>query len=568
MDGDLRDLLSAWLGGEAEPDARSLDELLARLRDDEGFRQAFVREIRMLGMIRAVQSGEPRWLRIEDELGWGSGDRMTDRAFEDGVLDRLGAPPRPRRRAPFALAAVALLATGLALAFSWYISQRPEIPPIARPAPKVDVADGLAIVIGLDRARWEAADGRQPAEGEVLAPGRLRLNSGRATIAMLNGVVIIIEGPADVELISTDQISCNSGKLRARVPPGAEGFLVSGPGSAIVDLGTEFGVNIGPDGISQGKVFEGEVEAAVLGSTGAVRRSQLIRQGDDANREGGTFEIDPGTGRIGSLTGHEDFVPAPKLATPPLALDPSYPAAVAASRPRGYWRFESLAAGAIPNEIPGQPPMLGRGPVAIAGPSGGNRWAAFEGEAIDGYFELQDPWQPKRDPGFAIEFWFSPEMIGHAALVGLLAPKDTSHHLALVELTSRNRLTLFRPATARFLYRWPAGRSGGDNTFSDDAYIPYRWHHLVAQVDRDRMELYLNGKLQSTQSLDPNGSTSPCQVLLGRLTTIVHSESLPPTGYRRPFVGLMDEVALYDRPLSIEEIRAHFRLATRGKPTD
>ena len=31
----------------------------------------------------------------------------------------------------------------------------------------------------------------------------------------------------------------------------------------------------------------------------------------------------------------------------------------------------------------------------------------------------------------------------------------------------------------------------------------------------------------------------------------------------RPFVGLMDEVALYDRPLTIEEIQQHHRL---GRP--
>jgi hypothetical protein len=103
--------------------------------------------------------------------------------------------------------------------------------------------------------------------------------------------------------------------------------------------------------------------------------------------------------------------------------------------------------------------------------------------------------------------------------------------------------------------------------FSDSFYVPYRWHHLVAQLDGDRMELYVDGVVQASQAIGPGGSTAPCQVILGRLTTLTSFPELHHTGYRRPFVGLMDEVALYDRPLSAGEIRAHYGLATRrGTP--
>ena len=110
------------------------------------------------------------------------------------------------------------------------------------------------------------ADGQVPVAGDILPKGRLQVHEGRAILSMLSGVDVIVEGPAEIELLSIDRIACNHGNLRARVPEGAEGFAVSGPGSAVVDLGTEFGVNIKADGKSRGKVFEGEVEAAVLGS--------------------------------------------------------------------------------------------------------------------------------------------------------------------------------------------------------------------------------------------------------------------------------------------------------------
>ena len=337
--------------------------------------------------------------------------------------------------------------------------------------------------------------------------------------------------------------------------------MVSGPGTAVLDLGTEFGVNINGDGKSRGKVFEGEVEAAVLGTSGAALHSRLVAKAT------GAFEIDPESGLIGPLAGPEDFVAPFKPTRAPLELAPGYRDSVLGSRPRCYWRCESEEGGKIPNEVPGGPPLLVTGPIRLAESAAGNRCAVFEHGQNNQSLLMDGFWKPERSAGYAVELWFLPEAIGLASLVSMIAPKDTTHHLSLVELTSSNRLTLVRPASIRFLYRWPTGRGGGDNVFSDDIYVPYRWHHLVAQLASDRMELYLDGVVQTSQAIGPGGSTAPCQVILGRLTTLTSFPELHHTGFRRPFVGLMDEVALYDRPLTAEEIRAHYGLATRpGKP--
>src|SRR5437868_2571568 len=73
MHQDLLDLLKA-VRGEPLKEARRV-ELLARLRADEAFRREFVNEILMLGMLKAVQATEPRWLVLEDELGWSADER-------------------------------------------------------------------------------------------------------------------------------------------------------------------------------------------------------------------------------------------------------------------------------------------------------------------------------------------------------------------------------------------------------------------------------------------------------------------------------------------------------------
>ena len=74
MDQDLQELLALWLG-DHDPGAERREALLARLRGDEAFRRAFVEEIRLLGMLRAVQSSEPRWLQLEDQIGWSARQR-------------------------------------------------------------------------------------------------------------------------------------------------------------------------------------------------------------------------------------------------------------------------------------------------------------------------------------------------------------------------------------------------------------------------------------------------------------------------------------------------------------
>ena len=565
MDRDLRDLLSAWLGEEIE--ASRCDDLMARLREDEVFRRAFVEEVRMLGMLKVVHSADPRFLQLEDELGWSASEREREEAFAESLARRLDDRPRVRSRlglrllrsrwwvGGMATAASILLLVGLAVMFGG--EGRKVVAPAPRPYPRVDVSRGLAMLLRLDDVAWEPADEPHPSEGDVVAAGRLRFRSGRATLSMLSGVILVVEGPADLELISLDQVYCHQGKLRARVPKGVEGFLVSGPGSAVLDLGTEFGLNIKPDGTSRGKVFEGEVEAAVLSATGTMRRSQLMKPGSKG------FEIDPGAGNIQVLTKSEDFVTHSNLATPPLRFDSTYVRTVLDARPRSYWRFESWREGTIPNEIEGGPPLRATGPIQLAATSKGNQCAVFRPGEDTQYLEMDGLWEPSRSPGYAIELWFVTEAIEHAALASLLAPKDSDNHLSLVELTSRNRLTLYPPASVRFLYRWPTGRGGGDNLFSEACYVPYRWHHLVAQVNGEQMELVMDGVRQSTQPLRGAASTTPCQFLLGRLTTMLEGP-WHHTGWRRGFSGRMDEVALYDRPLSAEEIQRHFRLATQG----
>jgi hypothetical protein len=573
MEPDLADLLAAWLGIETSPER--LEALLARLRIDEAFRRSFVDEIRMLGMLKTVQSPESRWLRLEDELGWSSSESASAEPLEDRIVRGLDGQARRQFRPSIALirrgvvAAALLLAVGLGLAF-WpkgpvVVPEPPGVSEI-RPYPRVDSSVGLAMVVKLDGAFWESSTAEpRPKEGDILAAGRFRLASGRVILSMLTGVVLDVEGPADVELISDNKVLCHQGRIRARVPSGAEGFLVLGPSSAVVDLGTEFALNVGLDGKTQGRVFLGKLEAAVLNAAGSPRRSYLL----DANKANSSkaFEIDAKAGKIEAVATSEDFVSASDPIAPPMILDARYSSLVLSSNPWGYWRFESLADGSTPNEVPGRPPLKAAGPLRLVGqgdtarPGPGNRSVEFLAAKEPQFLTLADDWRPNSNPGYAVEFWCLSRSIAHASLASLVSPRETDHHVFLMELTSRNRLTIHKPASIRLLHRWPPGWEGGDNTYSSEPYVPHRWHHFVGQVVGDRIELYKDGEVSSQASATLDRSEAPCQLILGRLT------ALSGTGLSvdRPFVGQMDEVALYDHPLTIEEIRNHYRLGTGSR---
>lgn len=104
-----------------------------------------------------------------------------------------------------------------------------------------------------------ARQGTAYREGDVITAGRLQFDAGVAEIDFFCGATLIVEGPAVLDVRSDWSVQLIEGRLRANVPPAARGFVVQAADSDIVDLGTEFAVEVTAAN-ARVEVIDGEVK--------------------------------------------------------------------------------------------------------------------------------------------------------------------------------------------------------------------------------------------------------------------------------------------------------------------
>jgi hypothetical protein len=100
--------------------------------------------------------------------------------------------------------------------------------------------------------------------GETFIRGPLRIVSGAIQLEFKSGARLVVEGPANLQLISTNEAFLHSGKVTAYVPNKAQGFKITAPSVAVTDLGTEFGLQVVSNAPAEVHVFSGVIEMARL----------------------------------------------------------------------------------------------------------------------------------------------------------------------------------------------------------------------------------------------------------------------------------------------------------------
>ncbi|MBN2296821.1 MAG: hypothetical protein JXM70_30630 [Pirellulales bacterium] len=161
---------------------------------------------------------------------------------------------RPIRRLWAGVAAAIILVMTVWLLFSLWPD--PSTPVIAR-------------LVSTENARWVLGPTYSVA-GEGLAPGEVRLEEGIACIQMLSGAELVLQAPVMIELVDSTVVCLEQGNLTVSVSDECVGFRVLTPMAHLVDMGTEFGVDVDKSGTTEVHVFQGVVVAKSTASGSVV----------------------------------------------------------------------------------------------------------------------------------------------------------------------------------------------------------------------------------------------------------------------------------------------------------
>jgi hypothetical protein len=189
-----------------------------------------------------------------------------------------------------------------------------------------------------------------------------------------------------------------------------------------------------------------------------------------------------------------------------------------------YYRFEGNFNDSSVNGNHGDPC---NGVSIVTDPTRG-QVANFDG--VDDYVDITNPIEL---PLYSVALWF--RVAGGTGSRDLFAAFTTNHG-ALLEVQGTG--------TLRYLHRFPFGGTGGNSIYTATGYADGLWHHAAAVKSADRMALYVDGQQVGAQT-DNTQFDQPTMAVLGRIDS---------SRTERQFLGAMDDVRIYSRALSHNEV--------------
>lgn len=117
----------------------------------------------------------------------------------------------------------------------------------------------IALVIAADGV---VTTGEPPAVGQPLATRTWSIERGMLRLRLHTGATVVIRAPTTFTVTTANAVDVVSGTVLAEVPPTATGFLITTPHARVIDLGTEFAVQVTPATGTSIQVRRGHVQVA------------------------------------------------------------------------------------------------------------------------------------------------------------------------------------------------------------------------------------------------------------------------------------------------------------------
>lgn len=423
--------------------------------------------------------------------------------------------------------------------------------PVAGAIPQATMVSSTGCVWGSAQSGdWLAADSTA-GDSIQLLEGIAEFNVGASADLRLK-----IEGPTSVVLASQPGASIAYGKIIVSSTSVGEGiYPIESPfGRVLVEPGAEVGlITFGSN--AEIHCFRGKVtiESPWLQSNDSSPSDTSLRAGQSI-----VFH-DVGRAVLQARRGIADkrqFTPQVAMSNDFLSVSSEYVREVVAAEPVAYWRFEDADAQAAKNEMGLSYRGRIQGEVARVGPVG-NQSIELGLNGKHGSLLADESWDDVLQGDFSIELWMKPSHHHLGSMVGFVGDFDPTlrrnRHGVLIETCGPvGGGEGWRVNRIRFLHRseLTAEATDGVSCFSRPFYDVRRWQHVVAAKEGDQLRLYLDGKLVRTE-VDPAPTPRGLHLVIGQLYT----ETL-----ERFFIGQLDEIAVYKRSLSPDEVTRHHEL--------
>lgn len=225
---------------------------------------------------------------------------------------------------------------------------------------------------------------------------------------------------------------------------------------------------------------------------------------------------------------------------PPKQHLSAYAAAIMKSKPIAYWRLEELS-GQTARDLANGHRADYEDLIAHGLPGKEGRCAHFAGGRLRAAL-------PMLGDTYSVEMWvwngFPTEARPVTGYLFARAAKNgsASDQLAIGGTTRGRGRLLFTSGSAQVEGRTPL-------TFKKPT-SPGRWHHVVLVRDPMAVDAYLDGQ-KDLLGQTPPGAGGPQFDFGGSVDRAA------------PFEGKLDEISMYDRALSDDEVTAHYRAATK-----
>lgn len=511
-----------------------------------------------------------------------------------------------RRRLPLAVAGILTIAASVALAIIFVdprygdvqvakvkttdLEAVPDLRSVS-PSPAADDELGprqnaLVTVAKIGKsvaAQWD--ENEKPFASDAVGRGWLQLESGTVRLDFFSGVRMVVRGPARVDVRSSWEVFLETGSVSCDVGQHGKGFRVNTAGMDVVDLGTSFGMRVGPTGDPEIHVFSGKV--AVVDDAGNATREIVEKQAMqvvDGKLKPMPYEAN-GFTLVADLTRQSNAENEAKFAAWREATSQiSKDRATIVHYTMEDQKRDDLVV--INNAVSATPPTDG---VLIGCRLVEGRWPDKKAIQFDGNGDRILLAVREQQASLTAIMWIRVQQ-REQELMGLLMSEEPSRrsvvNASIFGAASEKEEAEFHNAKIK-LTRWGLWNSGALHLEQfrfqlEDLFVPRAdrawdqydtgpiadlqsagdWNQVAVTYDSESQVVthFLNGQPVERWDTPYNDSLRLGHLAIGNLSV---DQLEVEQGVNREFIGAIDEVVISSRAFTLEEIRSHY---VAGKP--